>query len=514
MSKIICIFNNKGLGTMEIINEGNLENNGSEQEYEDDDEDDDEDEDVSDYETETTETETSETLETSEEETQQKEVKSNEKIKKKDNEGLKKSFKKKENSLKKKYLKLFKKYIKNKKNIKYFDEKYTNNEKEKIINEIEILNNNNNDSPKLFELIHSNIPIKNKSIIYKKINVLSLLSPDNSEYYKLNKWVDSVMSIPFEKYNYLPISIKDGKEKCKEYINQCKQILDDTVYGMNHSKVQFMQLISQWILNPNSVGSSIALKGPMGTGKTTLLKNGISKLLNREFALIPLGGANDGSYLEGHSYTYEGSTYGKIVDILINCKSNNPIIYFDELDKVSDSSKGEEIIGILTHLTDITQNTEFQDKYFSEITIDMSKCLFIFSYNDEDKVNKILKDRMYVIETEGYSVTDKINITRKFIIPNIENKLNQYNNIIFSDEILKYIIQKKTVNEQGVRSLKRSLEIIFNKINLYSLLGDNMSLFNEKIIKNIKLPIELTNDIIDILIPNINEIKSHNFMYL
>ena len=252
------------------------------------------------------------------------------------------------------------------------------------------------------------------------------------------------MSIPFEKYNYLPVSIKDGNDKCKKFINECKKILDDTVYGMNDSKEQFMLLISQWVMNPESVGSSIALKGPMGTGKTTLLKNGISKLLNREFVLIPLGGANDGSYLEGHSYTYEGSTYGKIVDILIQCKSNNPIIYFDELDKVSDSSKGEEIIGILTHLTDITQNMYFQDKYFSEIYIDMSKCLFIFSYNNEESVNKILKDRMYVIETGGYSDKEKIEIARKFLIPNIEKKINQYNNITFTDDVLTYIIQKKT----------------------------------------------------------------------
>ena len=322
------------------------------------------------------------------------------------------------------------------------------------------------------------------------------------------------MSIPFEEYNYLPISIHDGKDKCKDYIHKCKQLLDETVYGMNDSKSQFMQLIAQWIMNPSSIGSSIALKGPMGTGKTTLLKNGISKLLNREFVLIPLGGANDGSYLEGHSYTYEGSTYGKIVDILIQCKSNNPIIYFDELDKVSDSAKGEEIIGILTHLTDITQNTEFQDKYFSEITIDMSKCLFIFSYNDEDKVNKILKDRMYVIETSGFSEKDKIIITRQFLIPNIEKKLNQYNTILFTDEILKYIIMNKTTNEKGVRSLKRNLEIIFNKINLYSILGDNNSLFNETIIKNIKFPITLNNEMIDILINNKCDFSNHNFMYL
>ena len=130
-------------------------------------------------------------------------------------------------------------------------------------------------------------------------------------------------------------------------------------------------------------------------------------ILNRPFAFLALGGATDSSILEGHSYTYEGSTWGKIVDILVQCKSMNPVIYFDELDKISNTPKGEEIASILTHLTDTTQNNEFHDKYFSEIELDLSKCLFIFSYNDEEKVNPILKDRKYRISTKGYSVKEK-----------------------------------------------------------------------------------------------------------
>ena len=106
--------------------------------------------------------------------------------------------------------------------------------------------------------------------------------------------------------------------------------------------------------------------GPPGTGKTTLVKEGISKILNRPFAFLALGGATDSSFLEVHSYTYEGSNWGKIVDIIINCKSMNPVIYFDELDKISNTPKGEEITGILTHLTDTTQNSQFHDKYFFE----------------------------------------------------------------------------------------------------------------------------------------------------
>ena len=156
------------------------------------------------------------------------------------------------------------------------------------------------------------------------------------------------MRIPFDVISTLPVQPDDSDEKIHEFMEKSQSILDDAVYGMKDAKVQFMQMVAQWVVNPQSIGNAIAIKGPMGTGKTTLIKYGVSNLLNREFAFIPLGGATDSSYLEGHSYTYEGSTYGKIVDILIQCKTSNPVIYFDELDKVSDTPKGEEIIGILS----------------------------------------------------------------------------------------------------------------------------------------------------------------------
>ena len=100
------------------------------------------------------------------------------------------------------------------------------------------------------------------------------------------------------------------------------------------------------------------------------------------------------------------------------------MIYFDELDKVSDTPKGEEIIGILTHLTDTTQNDKFHDRYFSEIDFDLSKCLFIFSYNDESKINPILKDRMYNIETKGYDANEKVIICNDYLVPKLENELS------------------------------------------------------------------------------------------
>ena len=212
-------------------------------------------------------------------------------------------------------------------------------------------------------------------------------------------------------------------KKCNEFMMNAKKTLDEAVYGLNDAKMQIMQMMAQWISNPQSIGTAIAIKGPMGTGKTTLIKDGISKILNRPFAFVALGGATDSSFLEGHSYTYEGSTWGHIVEILKQSKCMNPVIYFDELDKVSDTPKGEEIIGILTHLTDTTQNAQFKDKYFNGIDIDLSKCLFIFSYNDENKVNPILRDRMYKIETEGYNMKDKMTIVKNYLIPSIEKNI-------------------------------------------------------------------------------------------
>ena len=112
----------------------------------------------------------------------------------------------------------------------------------------------------------------------------------------------------------------------------------------------------------------------------------------------------------------------------------NPVIYFDELDKISNTPKGEEIIGILTHLTDTTQNSQFHDKYFSEIDFDLSKCLFIFSYNDESKVNPILRDRMYKIETKGYKTKDKLIIAKNYLLPKIREQAKfEESEIIFDD---------------------------------------------------------------------------------
>ena len=350
-------------------------------------------------------------------------------------------------------------------------------------------------------LMEASIPTKYKATALNKISMLEYMDPGSGEYYKIKQWVDSFMKIPFGKFSHLPITISDGIDKCNTFMTEAKQILDECVYGLNDAKMQILQIVGQWISNPDSVGTAIAIKGPMGTGKTTLVKEGISKLLNRPFAFLALGGATDSSFLEGHSYTYEGSKWGKIIDILKQSDCMNPVIYFDELDKVSDTPKGEEITGILTHLTDTTQNTQYHDKYFSNIDFNLSKCLFIFSYNDDKKINPILKDRMYRIETKGYDKEDKTIIAQKYLLPKIEEAIGfKPEQITIDDESIKYICEKYTGEEKGVRNLKRCLEIIFTKLNLYRLMKPDTKLYDECDFITIKFPFKITISIIDKLL--------------
>ena len=192
----------------------------------------------------------------------------------------------------------------------------------------------------------------------------------------------------------------------------------------------------------------------------------------------------------------------------------NPVIYFDELDKVSDTHKGDEIIHMLTHLTDPSQNSLFQDNYYPGVNIDLSKVLFIFSFNDESKINRILKDRMYVINTKGFNTKEKIKISRDYILPELyDTYLFKQDEIIINDEILEYIINKYTNKEEGVRNLKRCIESIISKINIYYLTGDSNIDLNFKI-KDFKLPYTINRDDIDNFLKLNNNDKPPMNMYM
>ena len=422
------------------------------------------------------------------------------------NRSIKKLVKKARTKNAKTYHKLIHTDKKRTNEIDYFRKKLSNKEQLRIMKDLKEINNHINvEKPYRLALLDAKMPAKFKAIAMQKLNVLRGMDPGDNEYYKIKNWVDTFMRIPFGFYKNLTVKMDDGLDACHEFMETAKSTLDDCVFGLNDAKIQIMQMVGQWISNPSAMGTAIAIKGPMGTGKTTLVKEGISKILGREFAFIALGGTGDASFLEGHSYTYEGSSWGKIVQILIESKCMNPVIYFDELDKISDTPRGEEIVGILTHLTDTSQNSQFHDKYFAELDFDLSKCLFIFSYNDESKVNPILRDRMYRIQTKGYDAKEKVTISRNYLLPKIREQVNfTEEDVIIPNETLEYIISNSvlTGEEAGVRNLKRCLEIIYTKLNLFRLVKPDSKIFGKDIELEVTFPITVTKKVVDSLIKN------------
>jgi ATP-dependent Lon protease len=318
---------------------------------------------------------------------------------------------------------------------------------------------------KVSKLSHSN---KNKSEIKKEIELFVETHFDkNPEIFKklLNTGSENLSSEDknIKKLNSHLLNIKN-------YISDVKVTLDKAVHGHDNAKKQIERIIGQWI-NGEQDGYCFGFEGPPGVGKTSLAKRGLADCLkdeegkSRPFAMIQMGGDSNGSSLHGHNYTYVGSTWGSIVQILIDKKCMNPIIFIDELDKISKTEHGKEIIGILTHLLDPTQNDCFQDKYFTGIDLDLSKALFILSYNDVEVIDKVLLDRIHRIKFSNLSLEDKLIIANTHILPEVYKKMGLKGIIKIDDDVLKLIIEEYT-SEPGVRKLKEILFELVGDINL------------------------------------------------
>lgn len=358
-------------------------------------------------------------------------------------------------------------------------------QKDNIIKlEKELNNINNVNIPLRFKFLLSNINIENKRVIINKLNELHKLSIFSGEYSKLYKLINTISQIPFDKYHNIKFN------NISDYLTNISKELNNKIYGHNETKNQIIRILAQFIVNPNANGYIIGIQGSMGVGKTKLIKDGIAKVLGFPFSFIPLGGISDSSYLKGHLYTYEGSTYGKIVDEIIKAKVMNPIFFFDELDKISTGRYGEEITNTLIHITDPTQNDNFTDKYLEEIKLDLSKSLMFFTFNNIEKVNPILRDRMIIIKADKYTLNDKIELSKKFLIKEICNSYNIKNeDIIIEDKDIEYIINK-TTEEDGVRNLQRNINNIYSHINMNRFIKTEDN-------ELVKFPYKITSKIID-----------------
>ena len=377
-------------------------------------------------------------------------------------------------------------------------------EKQKELNEFMIQIKNfgaESDIPLKFQIIRLPISEYIKTTVLKKV---SAIEDDSGESYKLKNWVDAFLRIPFGRIVPLPVKLSDGREKCSAFMRDSKAILDKAVFGMSTAKTQIMQVLAQWIASPNSIGNVIALQGPAGVGKTSIAKNGIARALHRPFQFFSLGGASDVSTFIGHSYTYEGSMWGRIADSLMHAKCMNPIMYFDELDKISGTPHGEEIASILIHLTDRTQNSQFHDRYFSGIEFDVSQCLFVFSFNDITQVNPILRDRMQVIHCSGYTAKEKQSILEQYVWPDLLQRLNfTKEDILLTDEASKFIISEYSAKEEGVRTLIRTAEAIITRLNMLRI-ADEETMKDYKFYTKVEFPLCLKESIIKTLLADTN----------
>jgi len=439
-------------------------------------------------------------------------------------------------------------------------EKYTSMEIIKYIKKIKSEENNTSQNIIQLEKFKTNLLIYDKKQLHETICIINTLLKKYKSYNKIKYSIMNKDELKTEIEQFIEISkLQENKELCFEfiknitsisdsnipivnistiqedisgidnnfkeitdYMDNVKNTLDKAVHGHNKAKKQIERIIGQWI-NGEQDGYCFGFEGPAGVGKTSLAKYGLSDCLkddngvSRPFAMIQMGGDSNGSTLHGHNYTYVGSTWGSIVQILIDKKCMNPIIFIDEVDKISRTEHGKEIVGILTHLLDPTQNDCFQDKYFTGIDIDLSKVLFILSYNDVDAIDKIMLDRIHRIKFNSLTLEDKLIISKSHILPEVYKKMGLEDMIYFDDEVLKFIIEDYTL-ESGVRKLKEILFEIIGEINLDILK-------NHSSIETIDFPIHITKDniknkyfkdkreIVTRIVPDENIIGYANGMY-
>ena len=375
-------------------------------------------------------------------------------------------------------------------------------EKKKIEEtELQIKEINDKSIPERIKILLSDIPIKTKAIIIKKLELLESLENSGSEYKKLREWIDNILKIPFGKYCSFDLSKKDDYKIIGNRLCNIKEILNKAVYGHEQVKEALVELVAKWVSNPPSKGHALAIVGPAGVGKTSLFREGLAKALSRPFCSFSLAGLSDESYLSGFAHTYEGSDFGRICRMLTEADCMNPIIFMDELDKIDTSRHGSSVVNKIIEIIDFSQNHEYEDMYFGNIKIDLSRVLFVFSLNYLENIDPILKDRLEIIKVNGFENKEKVEILKHYVIPKELEQINlTKNDIIFPEKILIHIL-RKIRTEEGIREAKRAIQIIIRKINLLQYINDSekKKMFTYYS-KRITLPITITEKLVSKLL--------------
>ena len=371
--------------------------------------------------------------------------------------------------------------------------KLSDEEKAKLTAEYTLVKQiRDNQLPDKLKVLQSNLPINVKVEILEKMEILDNAPHDDI---KVRDWIRQVMQIPFGKYSKNPVEDPTDSVKVTEFLTSFHDTLDKAIYGQDKVKESLLEIITKWTTSGSIKGNCLAIAGPPGVGKTSIVREGLAKALKRPFCSFSLAGVSDENYLTGFPQTYEGSTCGRFAKMLMDTGCMNPIIFMDELDKV-DTQKSMSVFNKLIEVTDFSQNHEIEDHYFgSNIKLDMSQCIFIFSLNEIRLVSPILRDRLEVITVQGFQREDKIKIAKNFLVPQMLSEYKeQYN---FTEDLIKHIIMRVST-EQGVRNLKRALDKIIRKLNVLQYYNNKKLSYKMK--KFNKETLVLTNRLVDKLL--------------
>lgn len=302
------------------------------------------------------------------------------------------------------------------------------------------------------QIVNLNSSKENKLAILKRYREIRPGS-GSEETNKLKKWVNCALALPHN-------NVKKIKG-VKNFISKVASKLDKELYGMKKVKEQILIFLNNRLTNPNMKGCCLGLKGPPGVGKTTIARI-LAKVMGWPFEQINFGGVSNADFLKGHDFTYVGSRPGEIVRCLTRMGYKNGILFFDEFEKVSDN---KQILASLLHITDFQQNHEFVDNYLADLKIDLSNLWFIYSMNHLP-VDSALRDRLFIIELDGYNLDEKIKIITQFSLPKIiENMGLKKDSISLSEDVAKYIINTFDEGNRGIRNMENIIKEIISKVN-------------------------------------------------
>ena len=283
----------------------------------------------------------------------------------------------------------------------------------------------------------------------KELGRLSRMSPMAADYSLTRNYIEWLAVLPWAKTSGQEIEIPKAKE-----------ILDTDHYDLEKVKDRILDYLSVRRLKPNMKGPILCFVGPPGVGKTSLGKS-IARALGRKFVRLSLGGVHDEAEIRGHRRTYIGALPGQIIQGIRRAETKDPVFMLDEIDKVGRDFRGDPASALLEAL-DPEQNSTFRDNYL-DVTFDLSKVLFITTANMLDPVAEPLRDRMEIIELQGYTEEEKVHISFRYLIPRqIDENGITGEQIEFPEEGVRYVIRHYT-REAGVRSLERTIGTICRK---------------------------------------------------